>query len=97
MDGPKGKAVKSAYKLASIGTRFKSQLLSLMETLSSTQPHYVRCIKPNSGNKPGTFENESVLHQLRCGVSRWCSHDEFYEYLNPLDINVSRCIQADSP
>ncbi|KAK6119602.1 hypothetical protein DH2020_046625 [Rehmannia glutinosa] len=45
----------------------KQQLQALMETLSSTEPHYVRCVKPNSLNKPHRFENPSILHQLRCG------------------------------
>lgn len=47
----------------------KQQLQALMETLNSTEPHYVRCVKPNSLNRPQIFENQSVLHQLRCGVS----------------------------
>ncbi|MCE5166846.1 hypothetical protein HAX54_028007 [Datura stramonium] len=38
-----------------------------METLSSTEPHYIRCVKPNSLNRPQKFENLSILHQLRCG------------------------------
>ncbi|KAL6965709.1 hypothetical protein U1Q18_036764 [Sarracenia purpurea var. burkii] len=38
-----------------------------METLNSTEPHYIRCVKPNSLNQPHKFENPSVLHQLRCG------------------------------
>lgn len=46
----------------------KLQLQALMETLNSTEPHYVRCVKPNSANRPQLFENQSVLHQLRCGV-----------------------------
>jgi hypothetical protein len=46
----------------------KQQLQALMETLNSTEPHYVRCVKPNSANRPQLFENQSVLHQLRCGV-----------------------------
>lgn len=58
---------KSSYKFSSIGTRFKQQLQALMETLSSTQPHYIRCVKPNPFNKPGRFENFNVLQQLRCG------------------------------
>ncbi|AQK88037.1 Myosin family protein with Dil domain [Zea mays] len=37
-----------------------------METLSSTEPHYIRCIKPNNHLKPATFENINVLQQLRC-------------------------------
>lgn len=40
-----------------------------METLNRTEPHYIRCIKPNSLNRPHIFENQSILHQLRCGVS----------------------------
>ena len=46
----------------------KLQLQALMETLNSTEPHYIRCVKPNSANRPQLFENQSVLHQLRCGV-----------------------------
>ncbi|GMP62460.1 hypothetical protein CsSME_00024560 [Camellia sinensis var. sinensis] len=54
-------------KFSSIGTRFKQQLQSLMETLSTTEPHYIRCVKPNTVLKPGIFENPNVLNQLRCG------------------------------
>lgn len=54
-------------KFSSIGTRFKQQLQSLMETLNTTEPHYIRCVKPNSVLKPGIFENFNVLNQLRCG------------------------------
>ncbi|OVA16401.1 IQ motif [Macleaya cordata] len=54
-------------KFSSIGTRFKQQLQSLMETLSTTEPHYIRCVKPNTVLKPGIFENYNVLNQLRCG------------------------------
>lgn len=45
------------------------QLQSLMETLSSTEPHYIRCVKPNHVLKPSIFENLNVIQQLRCGVS----------------------------
>ncbi|KAJ8448591.1 hypothetical protein Cgig2_012235 [Carnegiea gigantea] len=57
---------KSA-KFSSIGTRFKQQLQSLLETLNATEPHYIRCIKPNNLLKPAIFENSNVLQQLRCG------------------------------
>lgn len=40
-----------------------------METLSTTEPHYIRCVKPNTVLQPGIFENFNVLNQLRCGVS----------------------------
>uniref|UniRef100_A0A0E0M7C0 Myosin motor domain-containing protein n=1 Tax=Oryza punctata TaxID=4537 RepID=A0A0E0M7C0_ORYPU len=58
---------KSSYKFSSIASRFKQQLQALMETLSSTEPHYIRCVKPNSLNYPRKFENGSVLQQLRSG------------------------------
>jgi hypothetical protein len=46
----------------------QQQLQSLMETLNTTEPHYIRCVKPNAVLKPGIFENYNVLNQLRCGV-----------------------------
>ena len=45
------------------------QLQQLMDTLNSTEPHYVRCVKPNNVLKPAIFENVNVMQQLRCGVS----------------------------
>lgn len=50
-----------------VGMKFKGQLADLMAKLNTTEPHYVRCIKPNGLNKPSQFENANVLHQLRCG------------------------------
>nr|KAJ0223996.1 hypothetical protein LSAT_V11C200064820 [Lactuca sativa] len=55
-------------KFSSIGSRFKSQLTQLLETLSHTEPHYIRCVKPNNLLKPSIFENQNILQQLRCGV-----------------------------
>ncbi|THG21657.1 hypothetical protein TEA_000286 [Camellia sinensis var. sinensis] len=54
-------------KFSSIGSRFKLQLQQLMETLNATEPHYIRCVKPNNLLKPAVFENANVMQQLRCG------------------------------
>ncbi|XP_057517618.1 myosin-9-like [Amaranthus tricolor] len=54
-------------KFSSIGSRFKLQLQQLMETLNSSEPHYIRCVKPNNVLKPAIFENMNVMQQLRCG------------------------------
>ncbi|GAB4827378.1 hypothetical protein Ancab_034264 [Ancistrocladus abbreviatus] len=54
-------------KFSSIGARFKQQLQSLLETLNATEPHYIRCVKPNNLLKPEIFENTNILQQLRCG------------------------------
>nr|XP_004498862.1 myosin-15-like isoform X1 [Cicer arietinum] len=58
---------RSSYRFSSVATRFKQQLQALMESLKSTEPHYIRCVKPNSLNRPQMFENASIIHQLRCG------------------------------
>lgn len=47
----------------------QQQLQALMDTLNSTEPHYIRCVKPNNVLKPAIFENVNVMQQLRCGVS----------------------------
>nr|DAD36922.1 TPA_asm: hypothetical protein HUJ06_007563 [Nelumbo nucifera] len=54
-------------KFSSIGSRFKQQLQSLLETLNATDPHYIRCVKPNNLLKPSIFDNNNILQQLRCG------------------------------
>ncbi|CAL5219117.1 g891 [Coccomyxa viridis] len=59
--------VGQGYKFSSVGSRFKRQLGELMEALHRMEPHYIRCIKPNSFNRPMDFENGNVLQQLRCG------------------------------
>lgn len=52
-----------------VNAHVQQQLGALMETLNTTEPHYIRCVKPNMLNKPGRFENQNVIQQLRCGVS----------------------------
>jgi myosin-5 len=56
------------------------QLQSLMETLSSTEPHYIRCVKPNNVLKPAIFENVNIIQQLRCGVSIYHSFFVFISF-----------------
>lgn len=46
------------------------QLQQLMDTLNHTEPHYIRCVKPNSLLKPFIFEHMNVIQQLRSGVSQ---------------------------
>ncbi|KVI08151.1 Dil domain-containing protein, partial [Cynara cardunculus var. scolymus] len=64
---PAAEESSKTSKFSSIGTRFKQQLQALLETLSHTEPHYMRCVKPNNLLKPGIFENQNILQQLRCG------------------------------
>ncbi|KAK7014166.1 myosin II heavy chain [Favolaschia claudopus] len=55
---------KGAFR--TVGQRHKEQLSSLMSQLQATQPHFVRCIVPNSNKKPGRMDIPLVLDQLRC-------------------------------
>ncbi|KAL2633393.1 hypothetical protein R1flu_004872 [Riccia fluitans] len=50
----------------SVATKFKGQLFKLMQRLESTEPHFIRCIKPNSLQLPSIYEQDLVLQQLRC-------------------------------
>ncbi|CAI7763928.1 unnamed protein product, partial [Closterium sp. NIES-54] len=72
-----GKGGKATTKFASLGKSFKLQLAQLMETLNRTEPHYIRCIKPNSKSRPALFEKSMVVEQLRSGgvleAIRMCS------------------------
>ncbi|XWS57728.1 hypothetical protein CRYUN_Cryun09bG0198100 [Craigia yunnanensis] len=45
---PLPEETSKSSKFSSIGSRFKLQLQQLMETLNSTEPHYIRCGKPTT-------------------------------------------------
>ncbi|KAL4335923.1 hypothetical protein GQ457_07G014070 [Hibiscus cannabinus] len=49
-----------------VGAKFKGHLFKLMHQLENTRPHFICCLKPNSKQLPGTFEEDLVLQQLRC-------------------------------
>ncbi|TXG72473.1 hypothetical protein EZV62_001052 [Acer yangbiense] len=92
-------------KFSSIGSRFKQQLQSLLETLSATEPHYIRCVKPNNVLKPAIFENSNVLQQLRCGgvmeairisCAGFPTRKTFNEFLNRFRILAPNILDASS-
>lgn len=89
---PRQRAQTSKHRGASVGLQFKEQLTTLLETLQRTNPHYVRCLKPNDLCKAGTFERERVLNQLRCnGVMEAVRVARAgYSIRLPLDIFVAR-------
>nr|KYP51170.1 Myosin-Vb [Cajanus cajan] len=85
---------KSA-KFSSIGSRFKLQLQQLMDTLNLTEPHYIRCVKPNSQLKSCLFENLNVIQQLRSGgvleavrikCAGFPTHWTFHDFLTRLRV-----------
>jgi myosin V len=60
--GARGKA---GMAVKSLGSQFKMSLTQLMENISATNTHYVRCIKPNSNKSPTEFNKRMVVEQLR--------------------------------
>ena len=55
--GGGGKTVSSVYLV---------QLGALMTTLHSTEPHFIRCLVPNTHKQPGGVEPALIMHQLTC-------------------------------
>jgi len=52
-----------AYK--SVSATFKTDLASLMDAINAADPHFVRCVNPNSQKKAQLFENQKAVEQLR--------------------------------
>lgn len=61
--GPSPK--RSSIRGVSVGSQFRSSLQILVSDLERTQPHYIRCIKPNLRKAPNAFSSGEVLKQLR--------------------------------
>ncbi|KAI5063038.1 hypothetical protein GOP47_0021585 [Adiantum capillus-veneris] len=84
----------------SVSTKFKGQLTRLMQRLENTEPHFIRCIKPNTLQQPNSYQEDLVLQQLRCcgvlevvrisrsGYPTRVTHQNFalrYSFLLPLN------------
>uniref|UniRef100_H3B046 Myosin X n=1 Tax=Latimeria chalumnae TaxID=7897 RepID=H3B046_LATCH len=54
----------SKHRKPTVSSQFKDSLHSLMATLSSSNPFFVRCIKPNMQKMPDQFDQTVVLNQL---------------------------------
>lgn len=54
---------KSFLKADTVTTKFKSQLGSLMDTITGTDVQYVRCIKPNSVKSRQIFDRNMVRYE----------------------------------
>merc|ERR1719466_325819 len=49
-----------------VSSYFKGQLDDLMSTLYKTEPHFIRCVVPNTHKQPGGVEPDLVMHQYQC-------------------------------
>jgi len=81
--------------------RFQQSLASLVQILSCSSRHYVRCIKPNDKLQPGIFTSVKVIMQLRsngifetirmrkAGYASHIPFDIFYKRFSFLGFNNS--------
>ncbi|XP_064163358.1 myosin-IIIb [Anguilla rostrata] len=49
----------------SVGAQFRHSLAVLMEKMFAANPHFVRCIKPNTNKQPDEVDSKIVMDQLR--------------------------------
>uniref|UniRef100_A0A1B6ETW6 Myosin-VIIa n=3 Tax=Proconiini TaxID=565685 RepID=A0A1B6ETW6_9HEMI len=60
-----GMGSETRKRAPTLSTQFKKSLDALMKTLSSCQPFFIRCIKPNEYKKPMMFDRGLCCRQLR--------------------------------
>ncbi|KAJ8602497.1 hypothetical protein CTAYLR_001247 [Chrysophaeum taylorii] len=56
---------KKKSKQMTLGGQFKNSLKELIDTLHTTEPHFVRCMKPNKEKVGDVFTSPMMLEQMR--------------------------------
>lgn len=86
----------NVVKSQTLGKKFKVQLESLLNMLTTTNPHYIKCIKPNTMKVPNCFQGSTCFAQLQAlgvfeavairkrGFPYRVSHDEFNRIYGPV-------------
>merc|ERR1719340_75380 len=62
----KSKKKKKGGGAKTVSSVYLVQLAELMTTLHATEPHFIRCIVPNTHKQPLVVETELIMHQLTC-------------------------------
>merc|ERR1711899_328147 len=66
LETPKDQDRKKKGGGKTVSSYFKGQLDDLMTTLYKTEPHFIRCVVPNTHKQPGGVESDLVMHQYKC-------------------------------
>merc|ERR550532_1020530 len=66
MEAPKDQDRKKKGGGKTVSSYFKGQLDDLMTTLYKTEPHFIRCVVPNTHKQPGGAEPDLIMHQYQC-------------------------------
>lgn len=73
MAGSKNTLVKALFpppapkkgRAPTLGGQFKKSLQELYDKLMSTEPHFIKCVKPNTVKQPAVFDSKFTLRQLQ--------------------------------
>ena len=89
-----------------VGGFYKQQLKDLMDLINSTNPHWIRCVKPHPAKKPLHFDGISTFQQLssagvlgtvrirKAGFPVRLPHEEFYQkyrVISPSESGIAGC------
>ena len=66
LEPPKDEGRKKKGGGKTVSSYFKGQLDDLMGTLYKTEPHFIRCVVPNTHKQPGGVEPDLIMHQYQC-------------------------------
>lgn len=68
VDNPRAPIRRSSSTLAraTVSSQFSSQLRVLRSRIEMTEPHYIRCLKPNDRLVANSFDHFLISHQLNC-------------------------------
>ncbi len=61
---PPDMQMSAKARKSSLSRQFQGQLDRLMRNLNATEPHYIRCIKPNNDKAPMSFVPQNCYEQL---------------------------------
>lgn len=63
--GGGGKNNQKQNTKSTLGGQFRNQLVGLMLNLKVTEPHFIRCVKPNHAKVPNVIDGSLALRQMR--------------------------------
>merc|ERR1719295_512757 len=66
LETPKDQERKKGKGGKTVSSYFKGQLDDLMGVLYKTEPHFIRCVVPNTHKIPGGIEPALIMHQYKC-------------------------------
>ena len=89
LEAPKDQDRKKGKGGKTVSSYFKGQLDDLMGTLYKTEPHFIRCVVPNTHKQPG---GKDIFWEYKVMVSKthWFTYKALH-WENKLKFKLSSC------